>query len=98
MHRNVNNADATRHAVNRVPFINSTKSRSGKWNEATGTYEVRSYATIVATYTRDSGQWWVTTDRYSVTTSRQVNALARSLDLVHPSPVLRCSAEDLVTA
>ena len=95
MYRNVNNADATRHAVNRVPFINSTKSRSGKWNDRTGTYEVRSYDTIVAMYNRDSGEWWVTTDRYSVTTSRQVNELARSLEL---APVLRCSAEDLVTA
>lgn len=78
MYKNLSNRDAIDHAAARVPFSNRGGSLWGRWEG--DTFVVYSYATPIATYSpyRVPG-WWVTEERYSVTTSRHTNALRRAV-------------------
>lgn len=71
----LNFRDAIDHAALAVPFANSTNSLRGSYNIANNCFEVWSYATVIGRYDYTSETWWVTDERYSVTTSRHTNAL-----------------------
>lgn len=57
----------------REPFTGN--SASAQWN-SNGVYEVRSYSTVIATYTPEDG-WNVPDKHYSRTTSRLQNIVRK---------------------
>jgi hypothetical protein len=56
----------------RVPFVH--RSMSGEWEQ--GTYVVKSYSTVVATI--DADEKWITSQRYSQTTSKHIAIIRRA--------------------
>jgi hypothetical protein len=45
-------------------------------------YAVYSYSTLMATYNRQTGEKWENPNRYSVTTSKQMNFVRRGFSMI----------------
>jgi hypothetical protein len=62
--------------VNRIPFISSSRTLRGEVSD--GKYIVRSYGVPIALIGINY-QWYVTSEKYSVTTSKHINAIVKAI-------------------
>lgn len=87
VNRNKEITTIARAILDRESFQNSTRSFRGNpdYNLSSDheSYRILSYATCVAEYYYPTGEWWITEQKYSVTTSKHVNtirAIVRELE------------------
>lgn len=58
----------------RKPFTHAHSMRAEVHADS---YRVYSYSTLIATYTYDTGAWWLNETKYSPTTSKQQSLIRR---------------------